>query len=142
MNMRIKHRIGIPLLLLLALSCRQERKESQALFTLLLPSYTGVEFSNRLTEDEDFNMIEYLYFNNGAGVGVGDINNDGYPDLSVASSLDNTVTLLLGDGKGGVDPAGPEQPRPSTGWKSRRRLRIRDFARKEPLHQGFSRRIP
>jgi enediyne biosynthesis protein E4 len=36
---------------------------------------TGVYFKNALKEDDDFNIIEYLYFYNGAGVSVGDINN-------------------------------------------------------------------
>jgi len=32
-------------------------------------------------EDKDFNIIEYLYFYNGAGLAAGDINNDGLVDL-------------------------------------------------------------
>ena len=34
-------------------------------------------------------------------VAVGDFNGDGKPDLAVANSSDNNVTILLGDGKGG-----------------------------------------
>jgi hypothetical protein len=36
---------------------------------------------------------------------VGDFNNDGNPDLAVANSADNTVTILLGNGSGGFTPA-------------------------------------
>jgi hypothetical protein len=40
-------------------------------------------------------------------VAVGDFNLDGKPDLAVANSGDDTVTILLGDGKGGFSqPAG------------------------------------
>src|SRR5690606_8439069 len=41
----------------------------------------GVDFENKLTPTEDFNIIDYLYFYNGGGVAVGDINGDVLPDL-------------------------------------------------------------
>src|SRR5258708_34455666 len=50
-------------------------------FTLLRPGETGIHFSNDLKEDTVFNIIEYLYFYNGGGVAVGDINNDGLVDV-------------------------------------------------------------
>ena len=37
-------------------------------------------------------------------VAVGDFNGDGVPDLAIANYNDNTVTVLLGDGKGGFTP--------------------------------------
>jgi hypothetical protein len=39
------------------------------------------------------------------GLVVGDFNGDGIPDLATANSGDGTVTVLLGDGKGGFAPA-------------------------------------
>ncbi len=42
---------------------------------------TGVTFENKVTPTEDLNILDYLYFYNGGGVAVGDINNDGLPDL-------------------------------------------------------------
>ena len=48
----------------------------------LLPSdVTGIDFTNQLYEDEDLNIITFEYFYNGAGVGIGDINNDGLQDI-------------------------------------------------------------
>jgi enediyne biosynthesis protein E4 len=51
------------------------------LFESVDPSKSGITFSNDLYEDEEFNIIEYLYFYNGGGVAVGDINNDGLMDI-------------------------------------------------------------
>lgn len=50
-------------------------------FELLPSSETGITFSNDIKETIDFNPLNYLYIYNGAGVGTGDINNDGLPDL-------------------------------------------------------------
>ena len=42
---------------------------------------TGLRFINQLTETDDLNILDYLYFYNGGGVAVGDINNDNLPDI-------------------------------------------------------------
>jgi hypothetical protein len=85
------------LLLAPVLSCRKTPGGNDALFTLVPPSATGVDFENRLTETEEFNIIEYLYFNNGAGVAAGDINNDGLTDLYFSSNQgDNRLYLNQG----------------------------------------------
>ncbi len=39
--------------------------------------------------------------NSPASIAIGDFNGDGIPDLAVANALDNTVTLLIGNGSGG-----------------------------------------
>src|SRR5713226_8288619 len=57
------------------------------LFDLLSPESTGVTFANTLPESADFNLINYLYYYNGGGVAVGDVNNDGLPDLYFSSNL-------------------------------------------------------
>ena len=92
---------GSPLLLLLlilAFSCNRAPKGDGALFTLLASTTTGIDFENRLTETEEFNIIEYLYFNNGAGVAAGDINKDGLTDLYFSSNQqENKLYLNKGE---------------------------------------------
>ena len=59
-------------------SCRQQEA---TLFTRLPASATGITFRNDVAENEAFNLVDYYYVYNGGGVAVGDINNDGLPDL-------------------------------------------------------------
>lgn len=42
---------------------------------------TGITFTNTLNSTEDSNILDYLYFYNGGGVAVGDINGDELPDI-------------------------------------------------------------
>lgn len=65
------------LLLLLFFSCRQ--KNEQTLFTLVDDS--KIDFVNSLTETSDFNVFKYRNFYNGGGVAIGDLNNDGLPEV-------------------------------------------------------------
>src|SRR5687767_14385332 len=62
------------------------------LFTSLSPGDTKITFVNQLTETEEININQYLYAHNGGGVAVGDINNDGLPDIYfTANQLPNRL---------------------------------------------------
>jgi len=70
---------------LLLVACSPEKKEAP-LFEMLNAEKTGIQFENRLHPNEQFNMFHYMYYYNGAGVGVGDFNKDGKIDLFFASN--------------------------------------------------------
>ena len=71
----------------LALCACSRDDRSPKLFEPLRPEATGVRFVNALPETPDFNVLNYLYYYNGGGVAVGDIDNDGLPDLYFTSNL-------------------------------------------------------
>ena len=50
------------------------------------PSETGINFQNTVTESDDLNILDYLYFYNGGGVAIGDINGDGLPDVFLSGN--------------------------------------------------------
>ena len=78
-------------------SCGEKRKGSY-LFEVLKSDRTGLSFANTLHSTDSFNLFKYMYFYNGAGVGVGDFNNDGLQDIFFASNQgDNSLFLNKGD---------------------------------------------
>ena len=56
------------------------------MFTSISESQSGIHFKNLLQEDAQFNIVEYLYFYNGGGTAIGDINNDGLFDVYFSSN--------------------------------------------------------
>lgn len=80
-------------------SCQSKKEKGEApLFTLLGKEQTGVDFVNKLSFDQSFNLFKYIYFYNGSGVGAGDFNNDGLPDLFFGSNQ-GASKLFLNKGK-------------------------------------------
>ncbi len=51
------------------------------LFQFISSDESGITFSNRIIESDTLNILNEEYIYNGGGVGVGDFNNDGLPDL-------------------------------------------------------------
>ena len=71
---------------------------SPSLFTSLSPTETGIDFSNELSPSTDLNILNYIYYYNGGGVAVGDVNGDGLVDLYfTANEKANRLYLNQGD---------------------------------------------
>lgn len=75
-----RNKICVFLIGLLICSCGPKEQEFK-IFTLLDSEKTSIDFENRLTSSDSLNILDFEYMFNGGGVGVGDINNDGLPDL-------------------------------------------------------------
>ena len=87
--------VSLFIVILLFSSCSSEPDTK---FKSLSPDQTGIHFSNDLESTPEFNIRNYLYFYDGGGVAVGDINNNGLPDLFfVGNQVENRLYLNKGD---------------------------------------------
>jgi hypothetical protein len=85
-------------------SCTEQNKteipvEKAAIYFHDVPAdSSGIQFSNDLLHMDELNIIEYLYYYNGGGVALGDINNDGLDDIYLtANQATDRLYLNLGD---------------------------------------------
>ncbi len=85
--MNMKSSISVFVLWMLA-CCGCHSREKQATnglrFSLVDKGVSGIGFNNQLMENDSVNFLMDQYIYIGAGVGVGDFNNDGLPDLFFA----------------------------------------------------------
>jgi hypothetical protein len=64
-------------------SCRQEKP----LFQQIRASRSGITFNNLIHENDTLNALDMVNLYNGSGIGIGDFNNDGLPDIYFGGSL-------------------------------------------------------
>lgn len=74
---------GLFLLLFISLSCsRPERR-----FQQISPAHSGINFINRILENDSINQLDIENIYNGGGVGIGDFNQDSLPDVFFTGNL-------------------------------------------------------
>src|SRR5947209_11737107 len=82
------------LIVLFSVSCKE--KEAMPLFQLM--DKTGIDFNNKVEDGKIENSFLFRNFYNGGGVAIGDINNDGKPDVFFTSNMgDNKLYLNKGN---------------------------------------------
>ncbi|MFS4418526.1 VCBS repeat-containing protein [Maribacter sp. 2307ULW6-5] len=62
---------------------------AQPIFHKIPESISGIGYKNLISENDSINILRYEYLYNGAGVAVGDFNNDGLPDTFFAGNQVN-----------------------------------------------------
>ena len=93
---------------IMSLSCCDETDKNDTLavmdekeayfFTLTNPRKTNLYFTNKVYVTQEYNYLEYESFYNGSGVAIGDINNDGLPDIYFGgNSVSDKLYLNKGD---------------------------------------------
>ena len=96
----MRFRTFILLSFLIFFSCVTKEKSSKTLFTKLNSKTTNIDFENEITNTKDLNIFKYRNFYNGGGVAIGDINNDGLPDVFFTANIKkNKLYLNQGDFK-------------------------------------------
>lgn len=95
-------RLSLLFFLLIFVSCKKEGQTSadeSATFTQLDNKEIGVNFENKVEDQENFNVLTYRNYYNGGGVAIGDINNDGLKDIYFTANMSDNK-LYLNKGKG------------------------------------------
>ncbi len=74
---------------LLLNGCTEKRsKKNPAMGYREIPSnHSGIAFVNSIKETESQNILKYPYLYNGGGVAIGDLNNDGLPDIYFTGNM-------------------------------------------------------
>ena len=100
----MKYALLISVISFILVGCIDKKKEEVAIkkaeiyFRNVPADSSGVHFSNNLKHTNDLNIIEYLYYYNGGGVALGDINNDGLEDIYLtANQSTDRLYLNLGN---------------------------------------------
>jgi enediyne biosynthesis protein E4 len=96
--MRIKQSILLLILFLSITWVVYPQSGTNTLFEKVSPKKSGIKFKNTLRETDSENMLSFINFYTGAGVGILDVNNDGLQDIFFAG---NQVSSRLYLNKGG-----------------------------------------
>jgi hypothetical protein len=76
-------------------SCKRKTQ-----FQQISSSHSGIDFNNKITENDTINPLDVVNIYNGGGVGIGDFNNDGLQDVFFSGNMvANRLYLNKGDFK-------------------------------------------
>ncbi|MCL6523546.1 MAG: VCBS repeat-containing protein [Thermoflavifilum sp.] len=93
MSIKSIHYTWLIVIAVLGSACHRKKP----LFTALDSKQTGIDFVNSVHDSTDMNILDYLYYYNGGGVALGDINNDGLVDILLTSNK-NGIRLYENEG--------------------------------------------
>lgn len=82
------------------------------------PLESGVDFINEINDTERINILDYLYYYNGAGVASGDFNNDGLMDLFFVSNQEENKLYFNQGGFKFVDVTQKSGIKKLSSWNS------------------------
>lgn len=69
-------------------------KEKRQIHLFNLTENTGIDFTNNVENNNEFNIFSYRNFYNGGGVAIGDINNDGLADVFFTANMGSNKLYL------------------------------------------------
>ncbi len=75
------------LILILTIFCACNGGDKQTLFTQQNNEAIGINFANRLNDQDRTNVFTFRNYYNGGGVAIGDVNNDGLNDVYLTSNM-------------------------------------------------------
>jgi len=67
---------------------------SKPLFEKKSATQTGISFSNEIEENETHNILNFTNLYTGSGVGIGDFNQDGLPDVFLGGNMESSHLYL------------------------------------------------
>ena len=80
--MKSFYNLFLLLCVLVAFSCKKP-----TLFQQIPSSHSGIHFNNTIVENDSINPLDIVNIYNGGGVGIGDFNNDGLPDIYFSGNM-------------------------------------------------------
>jgi len=73
-------------------------ESKSTLFEQVPSAHSGIDFNNSIIENDSINPMNVVNIYNGGGVGIGDFNNDGLPDIYFTGNMvQSTLYLNKGD---------------------------------------------
>ncbi len=104
-------------------SCKPEKKESyisvpDPMFVKLDSIQTGIGFINEVEDGPEYNILTYRNFYNGGGVAIGDINNDGLPDVFLTANLGDSKLYLSKGNFQFTDITSSTKIKSKRGWRT------------------------